>query len=103
MFLLLKLHYINFMFLVRRLSDENEYLCTIQDDRTPYISCMCVVSNGRDGEEGVTDRTDCIRVVTGGDELHIIDIHKTKNIKSNRSVIFYANNSYMYSSGQLGF
>ena len=62
---------------------DNNYLCTIQDDHTPYISCMCVVS-GEGAGQGVGGA--CVRIVTGGGELNVIDVYHSKNRKLNKLV-----------------
>lgn len=53
------------MFSVRTLPNE-EYLATLDDEFTNYISCLC-------GTEIQQDGTLCQRLCTGGNELKIWD------------------------------
>ena len=53
------------MFSVRTLPNE-EYLATLDDEFTNYISCLC-------GTEIQQDDTLCQRLCTGGNELKIWD------------------------------
>ena len=64
---------------VRSLLDGQEYICSIQDSHTSYISCMCLV---KEKEEKVEEGR--VRIVTGGNELQVMDIypnHKTPKMK----------------------
>ena len=54
------------------LSANNQYLCTIQDNRTPYISCMSIA------REALGVGVACVTMVTGGGELNVIDIYHCK-------------------------
>ncbi|CAB3991914.1 F-box WD repeat-containing 7-like isoform X2 [Paramuricea clavata] len=63
---------------VRTLPDE-EYLATLDDEITSYISCLCCTEVQKDG-------TLCQRLCTGGNELKIWDqMAKTKIRKRTRS------------------
>jgi hypothetical protein len=53
------------LFTVRTLPDE-EYLATLDDEVTNYISCLCCTETQKDG-------TLCKRLCTGGSELKIWD------------------------------